>query len=831
MAFYDEVFTPSGDPRPHTEALAGALSELGREELADAGRRRDAIFMQQGITFDAGGPDVDGPIRDRPFPLDLVPRVIPAAEWTQIKRGLAQRIRALDRFVDDVYHGREIVHDGVVPWELIVSRPAFAREAHGIRPPGGVYCHVSGCDLVRDADGTWKVLEDNVRTPSGISYVLENRVAMLRLLPRLFNDYRVRPVDHYPALLATALRQVAPTEGEEEATVVVWTPGPFNSAYFEHTFLARQMGVELVEASDLVVRDAACYIRTTDGLQRVHAIYRRIDDDFMDPLEFRPDSLLGVPGLMRAYRAGTVAIVNAVGTGVADDKAIYHYVPDMIRYYLSEEPILSNVTTYLMADADQRKHVLDRLDQMVVKPTSESGGKGVFIGPAAGEEELARQADVVRREPERWIAQELVKLSTCPTASPDGSLAPRHVDLRPFAVFGEDIHIVPGGLTRVALREGSMIVNSSQGGGSKDTWVLEDDGDGLRTGGALRRAGPARRCPTCAPAPGPTSSNNSSSSDARPHRPRALLGRPQPLARRAHGAAARRRLPRRPAGPRDRRRLDAALVGGAAGDHGRRQRAANGRDDVISLLTLDPDDPASVLFCVSGAREGARRVRDVFSAEMWEAINTFHLGLLRRDMSAALRSGPYSLYAYVRERCALFWGVTDRTMLRDEARAFLEAGAAIEAGDMVLRMLRVALPTDEAEPSEADPRDGQAVALLQAMGGFQAFRRAIPAPPKASLVGSFLLYERAYPDSVAHSVSALHNALTAADSSYRSSAPVLRLSRLMADLDFRSRSVEGAGPLAQTLGPVQRELELVDGDIALRYFGGASAPVARLTAA
>ena len=271
--------------------------------------------MQQGITFDAGGPDVDGPVRDRPFPLDLVPRVIPAAEWTQIKRGLAQRIRALDRFVDDVYHGREIVHDGVVPWELIVSRPAFAREAHGIRPPGGVYCHVSGCDLVRDADGTWKVLEDNVRTPSGISYVLENRVAMLRLLPRLFDDYRVRPVDHYPALLATALRQVAPTEGEEEATVVVWTPGPFNSAYFEHTFLARQMGVELVEASDLVVRDAACYIRTTDGLQRVHAIYRRIDDDFMDPLEFRPDSLLGVPGLMRAYRAGTVAIVNAVGTG------------------------------------------------------------------------------------------------------------------------------------------------------------------------------------------------------------------------------------------------------------------------------------------------------------------------------------------------------------------------------------------------------------------------------------------------------------------------------------------------------------------------------------
>ena len=305
---YDEVFAAPGQPREHAVALAAALADLGPDALTDAGRMRDSIFMQQGITFDAagaGGTVSDGPVRDRPFPLDLVPRIIPAGEWRDIKRGLAQRIRALNAFVDDVYHAREIVHAGIVPWELIVSRSAFARAAHGIRPPGGVYCHVSGCDLVRDADGSWKVLEDNVRTPSGISYVLENRVAMTRLLPGLFGSYRVRPVDHYPALLRTALTEVAPTSAEEEATVVVWTPGPFNSAYFEHAFLARQMGVELVEASDLVVRDAACYIRTTNGLQRVHAIYRRIDDDFMDPLEFRPDSLLGVPGLMRAYRAGT----------------------------------------------------------------------------------------------------------------------------------------------------------------------------------------------------------------------------------------------------------------------------------------------------------------------------------------------------------------------------------------------------------------------------------------------------------------------------------------------------------------------------------------------
>jgi uncharacterized circularly permuted ATP-grasp superfamily protein len=472
--FLDEVFSaPGGAPAPHAADLVAALDRMGPDHLAAAGRRRDAIFMQQGITFELTGED--GP-KDRPFPLDLVPRIIPAGEWTQIKRGLAQRIRALNAFVDDVYHAREIVRAGVVPWRLVVSRSHFARAVHGIRPPGGVYTHVAGCDLVRDADGTWKVLEDNVRTPSGISYVLENRVAMTRLVPELFARYRVRPVDHYPQLLLAALRAVAPS-ADAEATVVVWTPGPFNSAYFEHAFLARQMGVELVEASDLVVRDDVLYMRTTDGLERVHAVYRRLDDDFVDPLEFRPDSMLGVPGLVRAYRAGTVAVANAFGTGVADDKAIYHYVPEMIRFYLSEQPILSNVETYLLADPEVLEHVLGRLDELVVKPTGESGGKGVFIGPTTPADELEALADVIRARPERWIAQEVVQLSTVPTAGNDGRLAPRHVDLRPFAVFGEDIRIVPGGLTRVALLEGSMIVNSSRGGGSKDTWVLEDGED------------------------------------------------------------------------------------------------------------------------------------------------------------------------------------------------------------------------------------------------------------------------------------------------------------------------------------------------------------------
>jgi uncharacterized circularly permuted ATP-grasp superfamily protein len=478
-AGYDELFEGDGTPRPAAGALVEQLQRLGPEGLLEAGSRRDAVFVQQGITFETSGED--GPSHERPFMLDLIPRVLAGGEWRAIKRGLAQRVRALNHFVDDVYHAREIVRAGIVPWRLVAGCPHFARAVHGIRPPGGVYCHVAGCDLVRDSDGSWKVIEDNVRVPSGISYVLENRAAMARLVPELFASYRVRPVEHYPQLLLGALRSVAPS-AESEATVVVWTPGPANSAYFEHAFLARQMGVELVEASDLVVRDDVLYMRTTRGLERVHAVYRRLDDDFVDPLEFRSDSLLGVPGLVRAYRAGSVAIANALGTGVADDKAVYCFVPEMIRFYLGEEPILENVSTYLLSDAEVREYVLARLDQLVLKPTGESGGRGVTIGPHASEQELALLRERVLEHPERWIAQELVQLSTVPTVGPDGTLAPRHVDLRPFAVFGERIDIVPGGLTRVALQEGSLIVNSSRGGGSKDTWVLTEDEEGERAG-------------------------------------------------------------------------------------------------------------------------------------------------------------------------------------------------------------------------------------------------------------------------------------------------------------------------------------------------------------
>ncbi len=477
--FLDELFELDGSPRPVARALVEGLQRLGPAGLLEAGRRRDAIFMQQGITFETKVPD--GATHERPFPLDLVPRVLAGVEWRTIKRGLAQRIRALNHFVDDVYHAREIVREGIVPWRLVAGCPHFARAVHGIRPPGGVYTHIAGCDLVRHSDGSWKVIEDNVRTPSGISYMLENRAAMARLVPELFASYRVRPVEHYPQLLLGALRAVAPS-AESEATVVLWTPGPANPAYFEHAFLARQMGVELVEASDLVVRDDVLYMRTTRGLERAHAVYRRLDDDFVDPLEFRWDSLLGVPGLVRAYRAGSVAIANAFGTGVADDKAIYRFVPEMIRFYLGEEPILDNVRTFLLSDPEQLEYVLPRLHELVVKPTGESGGAGVVIGPHAGEQEIERMRAALIADPGGWIAQDVVRLSTVPTVGADGQLLPRHVDLRPFAVFGERIDIVPGALTRVALQEGSLIVNSSRGGGSKDTWVLEDGDDADRAG-------------------------------------------------------------------------------------------------------------------------------------------------------------------------------------------------------------------------------------------------------------------------------------------------------------------------------------------------------------
>jgi uncharacterized circularly permuted ATP-grasp superfamily protein len=463
-AAWDEVFSRDGTPHPESAALHAALQEMSADDLSSRSSALSRAFRDQGITFSLGN-------EERTFPLDLVPRVVTAEEWAVVEKGVQQRVKALEAFLADVYGAQQVILDGIVPRRVVVSSSAHCRAAQGVEPPNGVRVHVSGVDLIRDEEGLFRVLEDNLRTPSGISYVVENRRAMARVFPELFATHRVRPVAEYPARLLAALKAAAP-DGVDDPNVVVLTPGVYNSAYFEHSLLARLMGVELVEGRDLSCRDGTIWMRTTAGEQRVDVVYRRIDDEYLDPLHFRPDSLVGCPGILNAARGGRVTIANAVGNGVADDKLIYTYVPELVRYYLGEEPVLKNVDTHRLDDPDECAWVLEHLDELVLKPVDGSGGKGLVIGPQASDEELHDLGAAIRLDPRAWIAQRVVQLSTSPTSVGE-RLAPRHVDLRPFAVNdGTDVWVVPGGLTRVALPEGSLVVNSSQGGGSKDTWVL-----------------------------------------------------------------------------------------------------------------------------------------------------------------------------------------------------------------------------------------------------------------------------------------------------------------------------------------------------------------------
>ncbi len=463
-AAWDELVGFGDGVRGPYQHVHATMRTLAPEELRG---RADALarsYLAQGVTFDVGGVE-------RPFPLDAVPRVLDGAEWDHLAPGIAQRVRALEALLDDVYSRQKVVSDGVLPRSLIVSSAHFHRAARGIHPPNGVRVHVAGIDVVRDSEGGWRVLEDNVRVPSGVSYVISNRRAMAQSFPELFASMRVRPVVDYPRRLLAALTAAAP-RGVDEPVVVVLTPGVYNSAYYEHSLLARLMGVELVEGRDLFCAGGKVYMRTTEGRRRVDVIYRRVDDDFVDPVSFRADSLLGCPGLVHAARLGSVTIANAIGNGVADDKLMYTYVPDLIRYYLGEEPIIRNVDTWRLEEPDALEEVCDRLDELVVKPVDGSGGKGIIIGPAASAEEIDAARTRLRQDPRGWIAQPVVQLSTVPTLAGD-VLRPRHVDLRPFAVNdGENVWVLPGGLTRVALAEGQLVVNSSQGGGSKDTWVL-----------------------------------------------------------------------------------------------------------------------------------------------------------------------------------------------------------------------------------------------------------------------------------------------------------------------------------------------------------------------
>lgn len=466
-AAYDEMFAAAAAPRAQYQQLYHRLLELQPAELKQRQQLADLAFLNQGITFTVYGSD-EG--TERIFPYDLLPRIITADEWAQLERGLTQRITALNLFLQDLYHDEKILKDGLVPRELVYSCKHYRREMRGIRVRRDIYVSIVGTDLVRVNDGSFAVLEDNLRVPSGVSYMLANRVVMKKVYPRMFGSYNVRPIDHYGQALLATLRSLAPAN-RPDPTIVLLTPGVFNSAYYEHTFLARQMGIELVEGRDLIVHDNMVYMRTTAGLRRVDVIYRRVDDDFLDPLAFRPDSGLGVAGLFNAYRSGNVSLANAIGTGVADDKAMYAYVPAIIKYYLGEDVILPNVHTFLLSDDKQRQHVLENLDKLVVKAVGESGGYGMLIGPhsTAAQREEFRQR--IQADPRNYIAQPTLALSRA-ACFIEGQVEARHVDLRPYILYGDQVTIVPGGLTRVALRRGSLVVNSSQGGGSKDTWVL-----------------------------------------------------------------------------------------------------------------------------------------------------------------------------------------------------------------------------------------------------------------------------------------------------------------------------------------------------------------------
>ncbi len=469
-AIFDEMLTSDNAARRPYEAVAEWLATQTRGSINKKQEEADAIFRRLGITFAVYG---EGGSNERLIPFDLIPRVLSAREWRSLERGIEQRVRALNAFLYDIYHRQDIVRAGRIPAHMINQNEAFLPEMVGFDPPRNIYAHIIGTDIVRTGENEFFVLEDNLRTPSGVSYMLENREAMMHLFPELFSAHRVRPVEHYPELLRQTLESVAPANCKSDPTIAVLTPGIYNSAYFEHSFLADQMGVELVQGSDLFIQDGTLYMRTTKGKERVDVLYRRVDDAYLDPLSFDPHSMLGVPGLFDLYRAGGVTIVNAPGTGIADDKAVYAYVPDIIEFYTGEKPILNNVPTYRCSLDSERAYVLDHLGELVVKEVHGSGGYGMLIGPAATKRELAEFRKRIEARPANYIAQPTLALSTCPAATAAG-FAPRHVDLRPFVLLGDKIRLTPGGLTRVALKKGSLVVNSSQGGGTKDTWVLED---------------------------------------------------------------------------------------------------------------------------------------------------------------------------------------------------------------------------------------------------------------------------------------------------------------------------------------------------------------------
>jgi uncharacterized circularly permuted ATP-grasp superfamily protein/uncharacterized alpha-E superfamily protein len=823
---YDEMRDADGSVRPHYRAAVEQLSALTDLELLSRAEYVGSSYLEQGITFDVGG-------KETPFPLDVVPRIITAKDFAQIEAGIAQRVTALEAFLQDIYSTGSVFIDGVMPRRLVTSSTHYHRAAHGIQPSNGVRIHVAGIDLVRGADGQMRVLEDNVRVPSGVSYVLTNRRAMSSAFPETMSRYRIRAVHAYPSMLLSALRAAAPS-GVTDPTVVVLTPGVYNSAYFEHALLARTMGVELVEAGDLVCQNARVMARTTRGLRRVDVIYRRVDDDFIDPAVFRPDSMLGVAGLMAAARAGNVTIANAVGNGVADDKLTCTYVDDLIRYFLGEEPILPAVTTWRLEEPAALEEVLDRLEELVVKPVDGSGGKGVVIGPKASLKELDALRKAVLACPRDYIAQPVVQLSTVPTVV-DGKVAPRHVDLRPFAVNdGERVRVLPGGLTRVALQEGQLIVNSSQGGGSKDTWVLDDARVGLPEPSPAR--GNGRRHPSLLLDDGErpviqvqSQSQGGQSQSQRSETVRTVRRQsPMTLSRIADSLFWISRYLERAEDTS--RILDANvqfMVEDPTVDHGPAARAllgamgedadaiAGGRPVDITLvlerLCYDVDAPSSLRHTLFAARESARRVREVLSLDMWEAINTAYLDVKSPGFG---RKPVHQAFRQVRHGAILASGMARHTMVKDEGFEFMMLGRSLERVDMTSRLILAAATSGGTSVAWSN--------ALRAAGGHQSFVRANMGEGTGDDAAAFLLFNARFPRSLVYGLLAVEHALKELEprSSFaRQDEALVMIGRVRAEIEYLPANKVMDG-LADRMEQVQQVCTDVGTLVSQRYLTG-----------
>lgn len=756
---YNEMFDEHGAPRPHYGTFHTWLGNQSPALMSLKRAEADLIFRRVGITFAVYGDDLGA---ERTIPFDQVPRIFTAKEWADLESGLRQRVTALNHFIHDVYHDEAIIKAGIIPAEQIFNNAQYRPEMRHVEVPRNIYAQIAGIDIVRAGEGEFYVLEDNLRVPSGVSYMVEDRKMMMRLFPDLFQRYRVAPVEHYPDLLLECLKSVKP-EGIKKPNVVVLTPGMFNSAYFEHTYLAQQMGVELVEGKDLFVKDEEVFMRTTRGPERVDVIYRRIDDDFLDPLAFRSDSALGVAGLLNAYRAGNITLANAIGTGIADDKSIYPYVPDMIEFYLGEKPILNNVPTYQCRKAEDLAYTLANIERLVVKETHGAGGYGMLVGPASTKAEIAQFKEILIKHPDQYIAQPTLALSTCPTFV-DSGIAPRHIDLRPFVLSGKTIKMVPGGLTRVALKEGSLVVNSSQGGGTKDTWVLEDWIESAmlsRTADCLYWM--AR-----------------------------YTERAENTARMLDVNYQTSLLPQ-PAEYRDQSWRKLLTISKLESMFLERSSAMN-RENILRFMIEDANNPSSIVSCLRAARENARAIRGRITSELWQTQNTtwleFQNLLAKQDYA-----DPSELLDWVKYRCHLFRGVMHGTMLKNEAYYFMRIGTLLERADNTARILETKYQDPDSlmqlNPKNKIGEESDSAffdfyhwaALLRSVSAFEIYRQIYSDQITPQKTAELLIFNRQMPRSLTYCVNDIITLL--GEIRNQNSKEIERLiGKLQADLDY-----------------------------------------------